>query len=126
MHNDHDMIPPLVTYIQQMAAGIGLGDASNVFRLGVALRGALENAMYCDRDIEFELRMDRYEGRFTLSSDGPIFDPHALPEVADPDAMETTESRDFLLLRTHMDEVLFNSTGSEVTLVKRRNPQAST
>ncbi len=124
LHNDHSMIRPLVDYIQQMAAGIRLGDASDTFRMGVALRGALENAMYCDRVIEFKLRMDHHDGRFTLRAkegDGPIFDPQALPDVTDPDATETTETRDFLLLRSHMDQAAFNETGSEVTLVMRRD-----
>lgn len=124
LHNDPEIVLPLVNYIQQMAAGIHLGDASDVFRLGVALRGALENAMYCERVITFELRMDHNEGCFTIHAkdgDGPIFDPAALPEITDPDAIETTGSRDFLLLRSHMDEVLFNATGSKVTLYMRRN-----
>ncbi len=127
--NDHAMIRPLVDYIQQMAAGIRLGDPSDAFRMGVALRGALENAMYRDRVIEFELWMDENEGRFTLRAkdgDGPIFDPAALPDVTDPDATETTGSRDFLLLRSHMDEATFNETGSEVTLFMRRQAKAST
>ena len=123
LHNDPEMIPPLVSYIQQMAAGIGLGDASDTFQLGVALRGALENAMYRDRVIEFELRMNPSEGRFKLAAkdgDGPIFDPAALPEVNDPDAIETTGSRDLLLLRSHMDEVAFNESGNKVILFMRR------
>lgn len=124
LNNDPEMIPPLVNYIQQMAAGIRLGDASDVFRLGVALRGALENAMYRERVIEFELRMNHAEGRFKLAAkdgDGPIFDPAALPEDSDPDAIETTGSRDLLLLRSHMDEVAFNETGSKVILYMRPN-----
>jgi len=124
LHNDHAMISPLVDYIQQMAAGIRLGDASDAFRMGVALRGALENAMYCDRVLEFEMWMDQQEGRFTLRAkegDGPIFDPAALPNANDPDAAETTGSRDFLLLRSHMDEASFNDDGSEVTLFMRRS-----
>ena len=123
LHSDQEMIPPLVNYIQQMAAGVQIGDASDVFRLGVALRSALENAMYCERVIEFDLRMDQDESRFTLRAkpgDGPIFDPVSLPEVTDPDAITSTGSRGFLLLRSHMDEVLFNATGSKAILVKRR------
>ncbi len=126
MHNDPAMIQPLVNYVQQMAAGIRLGDPSDVVRLGVALRGALENAMYCDRVIEFELRMNHHEGRFKLAAkdgDGPIFDAAALPRESDPDAMETTGSRDFLLLRSHMDEVVFNESGSKVILYMRPNEE---
>jgi len=78
--------------------------------------------MFCERVIEFELRMNHAEGRFKLAAkdgDGPIFDPEALPEVSDPDAIDTTGSRDFLLLRSHMDEVAFNETGSKVLLFLR-------
>lgn len=123
LHSDQEIIPPLVNYIQQIAAGIRIGDASDIFRLGIALRAALENAMYCDRVVEFEVRMDQNESRFTLRAkpeDGPIFDPVALPEVTDPDAITTTGSRGFLLLRSHLDDVLFNATGSKAILIKRR------
>lgn len=123
LKNDPAVIRPLVNYLQQMAAGIGFGDASEVFRLGIALREALENAMYCERSIDFELRIDRYESRFILRAkegDGPIFDPASLPEVSDPDALETTGSRGFLLMRSHMDDVLFNAAGTKAILVKRR------
>lgn len=128
LNKDLEVISPLVNYIQQMATGIRIGDASDVFRLGIALRAALENAMYCDRVIEFELRMDQHESRFTLRAkpgDGPIFDPVSLPEVTDPDAITSTGSRGFLLLRSHMDDVLFNATGSKAILVKRRRVDES-
>ena len=44
--NDSSLFGPLVTYLQENATHLGLGDASERTRLGVALEEALANALY--------------------------------------------------------------------------------
>jgi CheY-like chemotaxis protein len=46
LDNDPDLVDALVDLIQQMAAGMGLTDATGRFRLGAAVREAVQNAIY--------------------------------------------------------------------------------
>ncbi|MDA1049844.1 MAG: response regulator [Planctomycetota bacterium] len=120
--NEMALLGPLVEYLQQIVGGMQLFDATETFRLGVGLKEALQNALYRDRTILFVVRIDRHKARFTLRAqpdDGPVFDAAAVPDVEDLDALNTTDERGFMLMRSHLDEVRFNETGTEVVLVKR-------
>ncbi|MBI2481748.1 MAG: ATP-binding protein [Planctomycetia bacterium] len=122
LSNDMTMIEPLVEYLQQIVGGMRLFDATETSRLGVGLKEALQNSLYRDRTISLAVRIDRYKARFTLraqADDGPVFDAATVPIVEDPDALKTTNERGFMLIRSHMDDVRFNETGTEVILVKR-------
>ena len=46
-------------------------------------------------------------------------DPKKLPDPTDPENLEKVSGRGLLLMRTFMDEVSFNSTGNQVTMVKK-------
>ena len=46
LNNDSTLFGPLVTYLQESVTHLGLGDASERTRLGVALEEALANALY--------------------------------------------------------------------------------
>lgn len=56
---------------------------------------------------------------FIIRDEGRGFDPTRLPDPADPDYLERPCGRGVMLMRTFMDEVTYNATGNEVTLVKR-------
>ena len=58
-------------------------------------------------------------GRFTVRDEGPGFDPNKLPDPTDPENLEKVSGRGLLLMRTFMDEVTFNATGNQVTMIKR-------
>ena len=58
-------------------------------------------------------------GRFTIRDQGPGFDPRKLPDPTDPENLEKVSGRGLLLMRTFMDEVTFNESGNQVTMVKR-------
>ncbi|MEO8493795.1 MAG: response regulator [Planctomycetota bacterium] len=122
LQNDAAMINPLIEYLQQIVGGMRLFDTTETYRLGVGLKEALQNALYRDRTIHFTVRIDRHKARFTLRAqdgDGPVFDATAIPSVEDLDALSTTDERGFMLMRSHLDDVRFNETGTEVVLVKR-------
>ncbi len=59
---------------------------------------------------------DRLE--FVIRDEGPGFDPASLPDPTDPENLERACGRGVLLMRTFMDDVRFNNTGNQVTLVK--------
>lgn len=91
-------------------------------RLG---RERREQPPYCHRRVRIDVRVNRAEATFVIRDEGPGFDPAALPDPTDPANLCRIGGRGLLLIRTIMDEVRFNPTGNEVTLVKRREAPAS-
>ncbi len=75
---------------------------------------------YGDRRVFVTARISRAEASYAIRDEGPGFDPSTLPDPTDPANLEKTTGRGLLLIRTFMDEVTFNATGNEITLVKRR------
>jgi len=75
-------------------------------------------APYRDRRIHVEANLSRRRASFTVRDDGPGFDLAALPDPTEPLSLEGTGGRGMLLMRTLMDEVVYNQAGNAVTLVK--------
>jgi len=84
----------------------------------LAERRAAE-APYRDRRIQVEMRVTPREIRFQVRDEGLGFDPVSVPDPMDPAYMERASGRGILLMKTFMDEVRFNDTGTEVVMVKR-------
>ena len=80
---------------------------------------------YCQRRIYVDAAVTSQEGRFRIRDEGPGFDPSGLPAPTDPANLEKPSGRGLLLMRTFMDDVLFNQNGNEVTLVKRSHTTMS-
>ncbi len=74
---------------------------------------------YRDRRILVEARLSRDEARYIIRDEGCGFDPTTLPDPCDPANLEKPSGRGILLMRSFMDEIVFNDTGNQVTLVKR-------
>ena len=75
---------------------------------------------YRERRVRIDVGVTRTEATFTVRDEGPGFDPSTLPDPTDPANLCRIGGRGLLLVRTLMDEVRFNATGNEITLVKRR------
>ncbi len=152
LENDTELSRPLILYLQENLAHIGLCDEADRTRVGVALEEALANALfhgnleltselreqddaayyrlvnerlhvppYCERRIYVTTQLAGHEAVFSIRDEGPGFDPSALPDPTDPANLEKLTGRGILLMRTFMDDVVFNDVGNEVTMVKRRN-----
>jgi CheY-like chemotaxis protein len=157
LENDPALIDPLVDFVQEMVAGMGLCDFAGQMQIGLALREALLNALfhgnleidleatrkvwdrlleetdvslveerrsqppYRDRRLLVDVRITPDEARFIVQDEGPGFDITVVPERSDPRAIEPEGGRGLALMQAFMDEVTYNSTGNEVTLVKRRD-----
>jgi CheY-like chemotaxis protein len=146
--NDLTLIRSLVNYLQEMLRCLPLGDETERLRVGVALEEALRNAYYHgnleigaeadigtryelaqqrltqepyrDRRIHLRASISRAEAVFAIRDEGPGFDVSKLPTAADlPDDLSAA-GRGLVLMRTIMDEVNHNTTGNEVTLIRRR------
>lgn len=75
---------------------------------------------YRDRRVFVDAKLSRQALIFTIRDEGPGFDPRTLPDPTDPANLERVSGRGVFLMRTFMDEVRYNTTGNEVTLIKRR------
>ncbi len=151
LENDRTLIPPLVSLLQEMLAGMRLVDDRDRVRVGVALEEALTNALYhgnlgvdselkerddslfarlaeerrtqspyCERRIHVRAQVTTAEATISIRDEGSGFDPSKLPDPTDPANLERPCGRGLLLIRTFMDEVLHNPTGTQITMVKRR------
>jgi anti-sigma regulatory factor (Ser/Thr protein kinase) len=75
---------------------------------------------YVERRIFVDAKITADEAEFIIRDEGPGFDPSSLPDPTDPANLERLSGRGVLLMRTFMDEVVYNATGNEVRMVKRR------
>jgi len=75
---------------------------------------------YRDRTTHVDVCITREEARFVVRDEGQGFDVSAIPKAIDPESMVQGGGRGLVLMGTFMDEVTYNDTGNEVTLVKRR------
>ncbi len=147
--SDPALIPPLVDLVQRFLGGMSLCDPTDTIRIGLALHEALENALlygtlelgeagrgavlrgrnelverrrreppYALRKIGVKVDISLTEIRFVVSDGGPGFDVSQLPDPKDASRWETV-GRGYRLMRTFMDEVVYNKKGNCVTLVKR-------
>jgi CheY-like chemotaxis protein len=80
---------------------------------------------YRDRKIYLDIQMSTAEARFVIRDEGPGFDTARVPLRGDPESLAQGSGRGLLLMRTFMDEVLFNDQGNQVTMIKRREPARS-
>jgi anti-sigma regulatory factor (Ser/Thr protein kinase) len=77
---------------------------------------------YRSRRIHVEAGVTPTHGYFTVRDEGNGFDPKQLPDPTDPANLERLSGRGLLLMRTFMDDVMFNEQGNEVTLIKNKRP----
>ena len=75
---------------------------------------------YNDRQIEVALSISPHEMCIVISDGGPGFDVSKLPDPTDPENMTRPYGRGVMLMHAFMDDVRFNSSGNQVTLIKKR------
>jgi CheY-like chemotaxis protein len=74
---------------------------------------------YSQRRLHLNAYLTREAARFVVRDDGPGFDATSLPDPTDPANLERCSGRGLLLIRTFMDEVVYNDRGNEITMIKR-------
>jgi len=87
-------------------------------RLGEVRR---RQSPYCERRVHVWAQMSREQARITIRDEGPGFDPSSLPDPTDPENIGKISGRGLLLIRTFMDDVRFNDSGNEITLIKKKS-----
>ncbi len=93
------------------------GEDDEAYRALVDRR--LEQEPYCQRHIHLHVKLSGYQATFVVRDEGPGFDLARLPDPTDPDNLEKASGRGVLLIRTFMDEMLYNDAGNQLTMVKR-------
>ncbi len=84
----------------------------------IALR--VGKSPYKDRRVEVVAQFSAEQVEFVIRDEGPGFDVSQLPDPTDPENVARAHGRSVLLMRTFMDEVSYNETGNQVTLMKRK------
>ncbi len=82
------------------------------------LRQRLDKSPYCDRKVRLEASLSKEKASFVVRDEGTGFDPRSLPDPTKPENLLKASGRGVMLMRTFMDEVVYNDTGNEVTLIK--------
>lgn len=75
---------------------------------------------WSERRIYATGRFTAGEVEFRIRDEGKGFDPGCLRNPVDPANLDRASGRGLLLMHSFMDEVRYNATGNEVTLIKRR------
>jgi CheY-like chemotaxis protein/anti-sigma regulatory factor (Ser/Thr protein kinase) len=88
------------------------------------LNDRLASEPWSSRRLHVKLALSRQSGTFVVRDEGPGFDPTKLPDPTDPANLEKVSGRGLLLMKTFMDEVHFNATGNEVTMIKTKTSTA--
>jgi anti-sigma regulatory factor (Ser/Thr protein kinase) len=78
---------------------------------------------YRDRRIHIRCRLSRHETVYVVRDEGPGFDASCLPDPTDPANLDRPCGRGVMLMRTFMDQVIYNDTGNEVTLIKKADAE---
>lgn len=79
-------------------------------------------APYANRKITVQCKFDPEAVAVTITDEGPGFDPSVLPDPRDPENLERPSGRGLLLMKTFLDDVVYNAKGNQVRMVKRRVP----
>jgi CheY-like chemotaxis protein/anti-sigma regulatory factor (Ser/Thr protein kinase) len=85
-----------------------------------------QRSPYLERRVFIRTSVTANEAACEIRDEGPGFDPSTLPDPTDPEAIMRAHGRGLLLIRSFMDEVRFNDSGNQITMIKRRAPSMST
>lgn len=79
---------------------------------------------YSDRTARVHVDITRDQATFVVSDEGKGFDLSSVPETCTSEMLEHRDGRGLVLMKNFMDEVRFNETGNEVTMIMRsRHPE---
>jgi CheY-like chemotaxis protein len=73
---------------------------------------------YRSRRVRIRAQIDRDAARFLIADDGPGYDTAIMSRPIQPDDLNQLGGRGLLLIRTFMDQVSFNKTGNEISMMK--------
>jgi anti-sigma regulatory factor (Ser/Thr protein kinase) len=123
--NDLQEIEHAVEFVMQRCTTCQMQGRKLKLNLGVSLTEALSNAMLYGngkdsrKRVRVEVIVGEHEIKARVTDEGTGFDPGGIPDPTSPDHLEKCSGRGLFLMRELMDEVHFNESGNQVTLVIR-------
>lgn len=72
-----------------------------------------------DRRVRVKATLTPSQAVFVIRDEGPGFDPESIPDPTAPDNLSKASGRGILLMRTFTDDLHYNETGNELTMVKK-------
>lgn len=78
---------------------------------------------YCERQVRVTISVSSQAVKYVVRDEGHGFDLAQVPDPTDPAHLYCLSGRGLLLMKSLMDEMIFNEQGNEVTLIKRVNPE---
>jgi len=76
---------------------------------------------YCDRRVSVNAKATREEVKYVIQDEGAGFDKSIIPDVTGPLTADEARGRGLLLIHSVMDEVSYNESGNQITMIKRRS-----
>lgn len=101
-------------------------DEGQRWAVRLALEEALVNAMKhgnrmdSGRSVRVAYRVSPEKAELRVADEGDGFDPRLVPDPTADENLRKPCGRGIMLMRSYMDQVTFNSSGSEVYMVKYR------
>ncbi len=96
----------------------------NIFAVKLALEEAVVNAIKHGNQLDdtkkvtVSFYIDDDRALISVGDEGDGFDPNAVPDPTTEEGLLASSGRGIALIRAYMDEVRFNETGSEITMIK--------
>ncbi len=89
------------------------------------LHERFNSPLYNDRRVEIRITVTNALAKIRIRDQGPGFDTSSLPDPREETNLGRSHGRGVLLMRSFMDEVHYNETGNEVTMIKYKTDHAS-
>ncbi len=114
----------LINAIEHGNLAIGYEEKSRAIERGQnGLELLVEERMhvqpYCERRVQIEFRLNRYQCEWLVTDQGAGFDFENLPDPNDPENLIKCHGRGIMLARLQFDECVFLGTGNQVRMIKR-------
>ena len=103
----------------ELSSALREGDDDLYHKLGDERR---QQSPYKDRSVTVVAKIADEELCFVVTDEGPGFDMSIVPDPTDESNLEKASGRGLMLIQTFMDEVRYNVTGNQITMIKRYDP----
>jgi serine/threonine-protein kinase RsbW len=116
------IVEMLLDQLQQSA-----WDNKDTFGIHMAMEEAIMNAIHhgnqCadDKEVHIFIEISTQHFYSRITDQGTGFDPDHLPDPTDEENIEKSSGRGVMLMKSFVDEVIYNKIGNSVELRKKKN-----